>query len=909
MYTEGQIRTLVIAFVLSLVCFCGATAGTGVMVQGGSPVRVGTKLYFVYTDDSGLATYGVWVLYEISHEYENKLFEIRNHTDSDFVLWRMNGDGLPGMTDAETKQYFETVFGAGSLPNWDKKCYFVDIILPNHKGEYEYNGRALGSMQSDTRERLGQDRMFTIVAVDIDVDTDRSGSVDETEEEDDNEEAWSKEKGAAYLVNNDDDNDDDKPDMGEVSGGTAPTTGGVSKHVPVVTSVGLVDGANDVNDIAPLIIQSLGTLDGITAYLIFGSVSEAKAIHLFPEITPGALKIFGGTGTSTDVLELMNPGGDPYVSAAQDITFGVEGAVYAGWNLSAGDTYAEEFSGYVDVTLRVRSNVGWVLLGEDKVRLRAAPLVLAWNGQDVEQVYANHHIDNAVRTWISPIPVTEAHSASIWLQDYAEIGNTYLKAGEPRPSTYIPVVVDLDHNSDRDWPTYLREEEPVYGYWYCHNEGNGGNIEVSPPLPPDYPLGRIVRGDELYPEEFLAAQGVQVHSAGPIRVYTKWLSTSHLDEVICFVPKQPWEPGSGYKVLVPSPKVAIDILHKLVMTTAYSGGPFPCAQMVVGEMGTDEEIETEAQKVLIKEDGAPATTLANSVDSSQMTFTLASSAGFANRDLLRIEDEFVRVHLGGGSTTIVVLRAQLGSQAKSHDAGTTIRLVATTPESGIDPATPGASETISLAQPSNVVDGDLLRIEDEYLLVTGGGGTSSIEVERGKVGTVATAHSKWSYVYALTEVCRQNLIGVLPNPPYSGVTGPHQLLFEGADAIVTKLRTALDPQNPGSVEIVELPVLFCKTGPFQWDPYTSNVVNCLVVGDNTRGVWFKAIMADPKGPKAGSVDYFQQYILQATAGTVVPYFIDAWELHKRSGEVHCGSNARRIPIPGVDWWDSLSSSP
>ncbi len=95
----------------------------------------------------------------------------------------------------------------------------------------------------------------------------------------------------------------------------------------------------------------------------------------------------------------------------------------------------------------------------------------------------------------------------------------------------------------------------------------GGNTMVSPPVK-GYPWGRIICGDNgsgAYNEQhgvfepwkpFLEAQEVQK----PLYVDTLWLEVGHSDEIISFVPNVK---GSGFKVLLASPRKAYEILTDL----------------------------------------------------------------------------------------------------------------------------------------------------------------------------------------------------------------------------------------------------------------------------------------------------------------------------------------------------------
>jgi hypothetical protein len=92
-----------------------------------------------------------------------------------------------------------------------------------------------------------------------------------------------------------------------------------------------------------------------------------------------------------------------------------------------------------------------------------------------------------------------------------------------------------------------------------------GNLEVSPPLKAGgrtYPNGRIYAGRQdgraMHPEviSFLEAQGAQ---APVLWLDTSWLVIGHVDEIVSWVPSRV---GNAYRMLVPSPRLALEILRK-----------------------------------------------------------------------------------------------------------------------------------------------------------------------------------------------------------------------------------------------------------------------------------------------------------------------------------------------------------
>lgn len=116
---------------------------------------------------------------------------------------------------------------------------------------------------------------------------------------------------------------------------------------------------------------------------------------------------------------------------------------------------------------------------------------------------------------------------------------------------------------------------------------------------------------------------------------------------------------------------------------------------------------------------------------------------------------------------------------------------------------------------------------------------------------------------------------------------------------VLKLRSELS-KKPSTVDVRELPVIF-KSNVVDdrtvWNEYTSNFVNCLVVGD-------KAIMPKSHGlTTIPGQDWFETIVNVQMSGTIESVFVDSWALHLQKGEVHCGSNVRREPIKEKNWWN------
>jgi protein-arginine deiminase len=105
-----------------------------------------------------------------------------------------------------------------------------------------------------------------------------------------------------------------------------------------------------------------------------------------------------------------------------------------------------------------------------------------------------------------------------------------------------------------------------------------GNLESTPPYTDSkgrrFPFGRAITGKQgelsLHPGvlKFLEAQRVQWP---PIVVDTSWLKIGHVDEVVNFVPAKT---KAGFKVLLPSPKAAREMVDALAAKGLTEGRVF-----------------------------------------------------------------------------------------------------------------------------------------------------------------------------------------------------------------------------------------------------------------------------------------------------------------------------------------------
>jgi hypothetical protein len=172
---------------------------------------------------------------------------------------------------------------------------------------------------------------------------------------------------------------------------------------------------------------------------------------------------------------------------------------------------------------------------------------------------------------------------------------------------------------------------------------------------------------------------------------------------------------------------------------------------------------------------------------------------------------------------------------------------------------------------------------------TGGGGSATIAVSRQQVGSSASEHPADSVICAPSDPAKENLIPVLPEvAEYC----PRDRIRDAMEGVL------LPALGASSSQVIPLPVLFRRSdGGHYWLAYASNVINCLVA----KG---RAVMPDTHGPMVATTDEFRKEINSLPDAIATVRFIDAWALHEAQGEVHCGSNVRRAPVRGVDWWEA-----
>ncbi|MEM6748983.1 MAG: protein-arginine deiminase family protein [Planctomycetota bacterium] len=256
------------------------------------------------------------------------------------------------------------------------------------------------------------------------------------------------------------------------------------------------------------------------------------------------------------------------------------------------------------------------------------PFVLAGNLQPAETVFVREYpgrndamlaalrdITAQAGVELHVIPGDAPYPANhVWVQDAVEFGHAY--TGEPDA---MHVAMPSNRNRGLDRFAEHRLFGPDFGvisvgsYREDYAKGEGGvswidwygNLEVSPPTQ-RHPFGRALygydpaTGAQLNPEvvDFLAAQGVQP----PMPVDVGWLTIKHVDEVLSFIPAE--EGGRGFKVMVPDPGAAIDLLRGLAhegyadtpMLSSYEEG-VTVASLLADEALMDHNRDLQAQRL------------------------------------------------------------------------------------------------------------------------------------------------------------------------------------------------------------------------------------------------------------------------------------------------------------------------
>lgn len=394
------------------------------------------------------------------------------------------------------------------------------------------------------------------VRVDLDVDADRDGVVDDDLDEA-GEDAWTPGRGAMFMVNldNDDGSRDGRPDAIDFDVKGAP-----------VSEDFVIDGPRDVLDLTELVVRIEGAEPGHveSAVLRVPSIDHVKGVHIFDAIEPGRRSFWGGPGersASTDLAGRLVDGGQT--------TLGVEGLFFRYTEpMAYGGTFEDGYSGELELELTV-TGAGGVPLGSDRVLLRVAPLVLLPNTQDAVEMWGTDSSLEDFRPFIQDTVALHTYhtGGDQWTQDHVEIGFTHAPG---RPKTHVVLrlprarlTTDGIEDDTPEWPKehLLAPDVGLFRFWNFHVDDGpsagdlGGNIEVVPPTA-GWPLGRILVGDTISPKLLRFLEDQQAQS--PFRISVDWLRVGHVDEALAIVPGE-----DGWTLVVADPAQARSLLDPL----------------------------------------------------------------------------------------------------------------------------------------------------------------------------------------------------------------------------------------------------------------------------------------------------------------------------------------------------------
>lgn len=304
-----------------------------------------------------------------------------------------------------------------------------------------------------------------------------------------------------------------------------------------------------------------------------GEVDESAQVRIEVETPDGAVRVF--TRDAKRQWQVVEP--DSTWLARDGVTLALNATRFADAN----------WDGSIELIARIE-NGDPSEATTATLPLRVAPFVMSSSPQstetvfvraypgrndamvkDLQQIVAQAGAELYVIPGDAPYP---AHH--IWLQDSVEFGHAW--TGRPDAPVF---AVPSNRNRDLDRFAEVRLKDAGVGvltvgrYRPAFAVGEGGdswidwygNLEAAPPTP-GHPFGRIIygrnpdTGAQLNPEvvAFLAAQGVQ----NPVAFDVGWLQIKHVDELISFLPADDAE--WPYRLVVPDPKLAIDLLKGLV---------------------------------------------------------------------------------------------------------------------------------------------------------------------------------------------------------------------------------------------------------------------------------------------------------------------------------------------------------
>ncbi len=410
-----------------------------------------------------------------------------------------------------------------------------------------------------------------VVRLILDVDADRDGVVSDNEIGHGTWEYGANEKGAVILCNCDAD---------------SCTQTSLSK--PIDYGDDIVDGVEDVKDLAPLIVRRTGQLPANISLIL--SVSDRDKIRVFDQLSVSATPIIG-PGINSEA-QISN-------TTTADVELGMEATSYL---VQLPDANHDDTINTITLTLVLRE--GSKEIAKDIAKVMVAPWIMPSHLNPTEEIYIvrlnntdsakfideiKNNLPQAANILLKEADGTK-YKEDIWMQDTMEVGYSQI------PKRQMPVILNSLRNGGLH--PFPRNEllGPDYGfisiigasytrvgasYTRVNDFDSFGNLEVSPPVTAggkSYRFGRIYFGGterlsleaknsktgkvtRIYDkfnqnvEAFLGCQKVQ----SPFSIDTSWLLVGHVDEAVTFIPAKAQK---GFKMLIASTEEAKNILQK-----------------------------------------------------------------------------------------------------------------------------------------------------------------------------------------------------------------------------------------------------------------------------------------------------------------------------------------------------------
>ncbi|MHC5057490.1 MAG: protein-arginine deiminase family protein, partial [Planctomycetota bacterium] len=746
-----------------------------------------------------------------------------------------------------------------------------DIAVAEYK-----SGSTMGTRWNGDHGGLVVERAVNILKIDLDVDSDRSGIVDEADDED--EDTWGREKGAIVLVNCD--NDD----------GTG--------YAGIDNSTAGVDNDEDKKDLGQLVVAKLGPIPDTTGWSLKLRLENPGLGDdpLNQEPDPGStdlrdprnrIQIYWEHGAALELVgfndgayekEFTGADFDEFVGYGQ-VDFWIEGL---------------EHAAVVDIVVECTLNGNRV--GDDRVRVMTAPLLFMSNIARASRIYVRSDtplrqaLDLLGADKVAPITLTGEER---WPQDQWQFGISSAPISKTEQAV-MPTAMEIPRGEWplKDWgrstfPSSVPHEayDPSvltgdasgligkgWDNWTSHpfigesSAPYGGNIEVSPPVD-NYPLGRLIVGSNLTDEfpslgQFLRGQRLQTRHAGGsdyrlIELDVNWLHVGHVDEIMTFVPTGVL---GGFGTLLAHPARAHDLIASAPADRAMFYTP--------GSLETNGLIS------------------ALSADKKVLTVNIVPPALPAG-----VEWDYLRIYSGDGSGQVAKIASWVGN-------------------------------TITVSQVWYVPDMTTLQ---KYLAGVDAGGVDVLQLD---YFMMAGTYAGSGFVAVTgTEFWRYRKSGAWATFPALTTAGEvaqdndlWKANYVAADSIEHKVwRAPSGPREQFNEElgwflnVKKVPVFYMcdySAGVDSASAMCPNAIN-LQVYRAESDTYFTFIGA-PLGPRltpgTDETDVLRSDIFSTLLDlNCVPMFADTWDYHCRSGGPHCGTQVRRLPVVDEDekfleWW-------